>query len=145
MQHAPRYDTVDVDPLGLKSKLAMYANSILSQMWHSSVMKEKIIVGKHKLECSDDMFEARYTDGRTGWHDGVHTYGRCGMRAYTDSLLQIIKTAIPTGAKRDDGDHSTCPQASFRNKQKKTTNPRHHSKQNLYTVPVSNQFDILGN
>ena len=107
-------------------------------------MKEKIIVGKHTLECSD-MFEARYTDGRTSWYDGVHMYSRCGMRAYTESVLQIIKTAIPTGAKRDDGDHSTCLQASFRNKQKKTTNPRHHSKQNLYTVLVSNQFDILGN
>ena len=146
LQHAPRYDTVDVDPLGLKTKLAMFANSILGQLWHSSALKEKIIVGKHRLDCTDDKFEERYTDERTGWYDGVHMYGRCGLKAYTDSLIEIFKTAIPHVPFIGTDNHS-----SYRNNQKKTTNQkkmtnqRHHFKQNVYTVPVNNKFDILGN
>ena len=38
MQHAPRYDRSDVDPLGLKPKLAMFANATFNQMWHSSAI-----------------------------------------------------------------------------------------------------------
>ena len=58
---------------------------------------------------------------------------------------EIIKTAIPHVPMIGKDNHSNCPQTSYRNKQKKTTNQRHHSKQNVYTVPVNNKFDILGN
>ena len=33
MEHAPRYDTGEVDPTGLKEALAKYANNIFNQLW----------------------------------------------------------------------------------------------------------------
>ena len=140
MQHAPRFDTVDVDPLGLKPKLAMYANSILSQLWHSSPMKNRIVIGKHKLGCPEDKFEERYTDGRTGWYDGVHMFNRAGKAVYTESLVQIIKSVIPALTRTTSDD-----QTQARHRNKKTTNTRYHSRQSQYIVPTSNKFDILGN
>ena len=65
MQHAPRFDEQNVDPSGLKPKLAKLANSTLSQLWHSSVHKDKIVIGHHNLDCSGDLVTARYRDERT--------------------------------------------------------------------------------
>ena len=154
MQHAPRYDRPDVDPIKLKPELAKLANSTLNQMWHSSAMRDRIMVGVHSLDCPDDLLDVRYRDEQSGRYDGVHMYGRFGMRAYTRSLLQIIQSALPkmtnspTTPLTDDhpsDDHSTCPQTKYMNKQKKVTKPRYESNRNIYRVPVSNQFDILGN
>ena len=33
MNHAPRFDTADIDPLGIKPKLAEFANNHLLQLW----------------------------------------------------------------------------------------------------------------
>ena len=148
MQHAPRYDRSDVDPLGLKPKLAMFANATFNQMWHSSAMRERIIIGKHNLECPDEQFEARFTNEQTGWYDGVHMYGRSGKKIYTNSLANIFKYCLPTLLNSDtpanSDNHSDCPQARFRN-MKKTTKPRYQPSQHVYSVPVANMFDILGN
>ena len=57
MEHAPRYDGAHVDPTQLKPKLAKLANDIYAQLWHSSALKEKIIVASHNLDCSDDLFK----------------------------------------------------------------------------------------
>ena len=50
MNHAPRFDTKDVDPVQLKTKLATFANSYFLELWLDSSMKDKIIIGSHTLE-----------------------------------------------------------------------------------------------
>ena len=70
MEHAPRFDAPDVDPTGLKPKLAL--------LWHSSVMKDRIVIGKHSLDCSGEQISVRYRDDRSGRYDGVHMYGSQG-------------------------------------------------------------------
>ena len=140
MEHAPRYDVSDVDPTGLKPKLAKYANSALAELLQSCAVKDRIVVGKHRLDCAGDQIAARYRDDWSSRYDGVHMYGRQGYRAYTSSVLEIIKSVLPTSPSRTvspPSSHTTCPQALYQNRQK-TSGHR-------YTVPVSNQFDVLGN
>ena len=50
MEHPPRFDTADVDPLSLKPQLAKFANFMFRQMWSNSSWKQRIILGQHKLE-----------------------------------------------------------------------------------------------
>ena len=76
MEYTPRFDTPDVDPAGVKLKLASFANSYFLQLWLDSPYKDKIFIGQHSLGCSRDTRNLRYTDQRTGRHDGVHMYGR---------------------------------------------------------------------
>ena len=61
MEHAPRYDTQEVDPSGVKPKLANFANSTMSKMWHSSAMRNRIVLGKHSLSCNTDDKDSVYT------------------------------------------------------------------------------------
>ena len=155
MEHAPRYDGAHVDPTQLKPKLAKLANNIYTQLWHSSALKEKIIVASHNLDCSDDLFTAWYTDVKTGRNDGVHMYGSHGKMAYTKSLVQMFKkflpsqsgTASPTLSQSSSVFHSPCPQTQYQNTQiqGKSRNFGQEPQSNIYTVPVSNQFDVLGN
>ena len=51
LEHPPRYDMVNVDPLSLKPELAEYANTLYRQLWFESTLEGKIIVGKHNLKC----------------------------------------------------------------------------------------------
>ena len=149
MQHAPRYDRADVDPTGLKSELAKFANTMFSQMLHSSPWREKITIGEHSLECSDDLFEKMFVNGQSGWYDGIHMHNRQGRNFYTKSLLNIFKHCLPTICKNKapiySNAHSDSPQANYQNMKTKTTKPRYQSSQNIYSVPVNNKFDILGN
>ena len=59
MEHAPRNDAKDVDPLRLKPALAKLANNMFNQFWLNSIYKNKINVGNQ---------------------DGVHLYGPRGKK-----------------------------------------------------------------
>ena len=140
-EHPPRFDEYDVDPTGLKPKLAEFANITFNQMWHNSEHKNKIVIGNHNLECVGDQLEARYRDENTKKYDGVHMYGFFGMRAYTRSLTQIIRNILPaspaipvsqTNTSMAAANHITCPQAMYQQSRR-------------YAVPVHNKFSILGN
>ena len=152
MEHAPRFDVAINDPTGLKSKLATFANSTLTQLWQSSPMKNKIVVGKHSLDCPDDMINAWYKDDSSGRYDGVHLYGSRGRDAYTKSVLEIIKSALPTpqyktGSASSPSPHANCAQTVYQRaqKQKRVTNSAHQSSNNAYSVPTNNRFEVLGN
>ena len=86
IEHLPRFDVSDVDPTGLKPKLAKFANSYIAKEWQSSPMKDLIAIGQHSLDCSGDQITAMYRDGWTNRYDGVHMYGRHGMGAFTRSV-----------------------------------------------------------
>ena len=92
--HTPRYDSREIDPAGLKPNIAHFANNYLLELWLYSPLKDKIHIGNHNLECSGAVRAQRYTDGRTGRHDGVHMYGEAGKKAYSESLLNVLLTSF---------------------------------------------------
>ena len=145
MEHAPRHDMQAVDLTGLKPKLAKYANETLAQLLHNSPMKDRIVVGRHSLDCSEHMFNARFKDDWSGKHDGVHMYGSDGKRAYTESVMRIFKSVLPSSQNSASSSfsHYDCPQTKYQ--KMKMSNSGNQSNRNVYTVPVSNKFNVLGN
>ena len=93
MNLTPRYDGAAVDPLSLKPAFAQLFNNTLSELWIDSPLKDKVVIGIHNLECVGGIKEARYRDIRNRKYDGVHLYGPSGKKAYTISVLDILKSA----------------------------------------------------
>ena len=141
MEHAPRFDTTAVDPLSIKPLLAKFANATLSQLWFTSPYKNRIQIGHHKLEYTNDNVEEHFLDSRKQRYDGVHMYSYAGKKAYTDSIAQIVKEVLSSSNLPKSSNHENCPQATFQNSQRNKTT----SYSNIYTVPVSNKFATLGN
>ena len=142
-EHAPRYEVQFVDPTGIKANLVKYANSTFTQLLQSSSMKDKISIGRHKLDCKDDMLNAWFKDERTGRMDGVHYHGGHGRAAYTRSVLQIFRSILP-GVNTPSSSSSWIPRESQRQQQQQPWQQM-RSNRNRYTVPVNNKFDVLGN
>ena len=91
MKLTPRYDPADYDPQSIKAALAQLFNDTLTQLWLNSDNKDKIFIGNHTLECTGGVRYARYVRGNR--YDGVHLYGASGNKAYTESVLRIIREA----------------------------------------------------
>ena len=138
----------------------------------STKLKDKLVVGIHNLDCTGGIREARYRDIRSNRYDGVHMYGPSGMKAYTISVLNILKSAnileqtdgqIMTGQdyfskftqfqyqKRKNFRYTRKPQHS-RAKPDSLNDREMRSKENQrnqdtyeqrYTVPTSNIFEHL--
>ena len=142
MEHPPRFDSVNMDPISLKPNLVRLANATLGQCWLNSAFKDKIIIGRHSLESSGvgATHVARYQNSKTGRCDGVHLYGPTGWVDYTNSVKTIMLIASPTSnsAKDNSGfgtsqpkNHNNCEQAKYQRKQ--------------YHPPVQtkNRFNVL--
>ena len=82
-----------MDPLSLKPALAHLFNNTLAEMWIESPLKKKLVIGIHNLECTGGIKEARYRNIRSRKYDGLHLYGPSGKKAYTISVLNILKKA----------------------------------------------------
>ena len=166
MNQTPRYDERTVDPLLLKPVLAQLFNNTLMESWMNSKFKAKLMIGIHNLDCSGGVKEARFRDLKNRKHDGLHMYGPSGKKAYTISVLNILKNAdipdhmggrtsedfyknqlnfkfqkrIPNMNHRTSRPDSTNDkdiiQNNQRNRQTKTQGQR-------YSVPTSNIFDHL--
>ena len=94
------------------------------------------MIGKHSLDCPDDMINARYKDDL----NGVHMYGSQGRVAYTKSVLDIITSSIPNShLNSSSSSHSNSAQAVYQKTQKQKKGG------NAYSVHVSNKFEVLGN
>ena len=93
MNQTPRYDEPTNDPLSLKPALAQLFNNTLAESWLESPMKDRIIIGIHNLECTGGVKQARYRNLKYRKYDGVHLYGPSGRKAYSVSVLNILKTA----------------------------------------------------
>ena len=91
MKLVPRYDSSGNDPQSIKAALAQLFNDTLLQLWLGSSLKEKIVIGSHRLECTGGVRYARYMQGKK--YDGIHMYGPAGKKAYTESVLSIIRDA----------------------------------------------------
>ena len=160
MCHPPRHDQAAVDPLSLKPALVKLSNTTLYQLWLDSPHKDKIFIGEHRLECSDSTQLFRYTDERTGKYDGLHFYGSSGKKAYTESVLSVLKKALSTKTEKrpsspssppspptppptastasaqDNEFHSFCPQAQYTKCQ--TNYQQYHT-----SVKDSNRFRVF--
>ena len=113
MKQTPRYDPADIDPLSVKPALSQLFNNTLMELWMSSRMKDKIFVGSHNIDCAGAIQSARYRHTMTGRFDGVHLYGSSGNKAYTNSVLNILRSAAIISA---EDDHKSCPQYRFQNR-----------------------------
>ena len=68
------------------------ANFVLRSRALQSKYRGRLVVGEHSLHCHGAKREARY--GRVGvtkGYDGVHFRTNEGKKAYTDSLIRILK------------------------------------------------------
>ena len=153
MEHAPRYDEKDNDPLGLKPELSKYANSVYNQLWLDSHLKNKISVGRHSLnEISDESYDDIFRNPKSGRHDGVHLYGRSGRKIYTKSVKNILQKSFPSSSpvsqpSQGKQDHLSqkyhkkkSPQAVNQKSQNVQDNgqPRYHA-----SVKVNNRFSVF--
>ena len=114
MKQTPRYDPLDIDPLSLKPALSQLFNNTLVEEWMNSPLRGKIFVGSHNIECSGSIQAARYRSTKTGKFDGVHLFGTTGSKAYTLSVLNILRSAPLISTK--DNFHLTCPQFKYQHR-----------------------------
>ena len=150
LEHPPRFDRKEKDPLSLKPEFAKYANSLYRQLWFESSLKDKIVIGQHNLECSEKARLDRYTDRKNNRYDGIHMYSYEGKIAYTDSVMSILSVTInlkeprpsprlrPSPVPRPNNHPSNEAQTKYMNDQGARINSQ-------YSVPVANRFTQLGN
>ena len=173
LEHSPRYDMKDVDPLNLKPALANYANNTFAQLWLDSPQKDQIFIGQHNLATggSGIVHNDRFLDVRTMKYDGVHFYGRFGRKSYTKSVKNIIQraslqhsqnhspcqkphynpqTSQQHQEQQSDNNssppnyHQKCPQTVFQQKQMQNkTNPSKSNYQYQPSVKVANRFSVF--
>ena len=142
----PRYDSTQVDPLQLKPALSQIFNNTLADLWIKCPLKDRIFVGTHNIDCHGAIREARYKCTRSGRFDGVHLYGSTGTKAYTNSVLNILRNACVISA-----DCPPCPQFQYQNRNKQNNKKQCYSwtqdtdvrNNKVYSVPTQNRFDQL--
>ena len=77
----------------------------------NSKFKENIIIGSHNIDCTGAIKEARYKETKSGKFDGIHLFGSSGQKAYTQSVLAVLKFAQLTSGDYDY--HHSCPQYRY--------------------------------
>ena len=141
MEHPPRFDAQNVDPTLLKHNLAKLANTTLNQLWLNSTLKDKIIIGRHSLECHGigrshlDRYESS-----AGRYDGVHLYGKTGVRDYTNRVKNILLLALPkpTTPTSLSTDHTRCPQALHQTRTKYHPSLKTQNRFNIFNSNLGN-------
>ena len=151
MKQTPRYDSVESDPLSLKPVLAQLFNTTLTEQWMTCQHKDKIFIGTHNIECSGSIKESRYRETKTGRFDGVHLYGSSGQKAYTLSVLNILKAAQLTTSDFDF--HQSCAQSQYRqtnrsnnvrnNRQVAGQTAQSRGQSGYYSIPTQNRFETF--
>jgi hypothetical protein len=150
MKQTPRYDPANVDPLCMKPALAELYNNTMTECWMDSQFKDKIVIGNHNIDCTGSIREARYREFKTGRFNGIHLRGSSGQKAYTKSVLNILKFAQLTSSDYDY--HKSCPQTTYHQnnmKQKQQMQPVAsritNASQTRVEVPMQNRFETLSN
>ena len=141
MKHIPRYDPLAADPLSLKPALSQMFNNLLTELWMSSSLKNKIVIGTHNLDCSGAIRESRYRESRTGRFDGIHLLGNSGRKFYTLSVLNILDIADLTTSEYSY--HLSCPQTKYMERQRNVSDRSRNKKQSEFVLPTHNRFSRL--
>ena len=140
MEHPPRFDNVEIDPSFLKPKLAQYANDVFRQLWSSSSLRHKIVLGLSQgLDCKGKARLARYTRTHDLKHDGIHLYGVSGRAAFRKSVTAIISSVLS----HPSATAQATPQSGTEQGAANTTVTG--GQEDRYNVKVNYFFDILGN
>ena len=124
MKQIPRY--ASVDPHAIKVALSQLYNDTLMQLWLVSPLKDRLTIGSHSLECSGGVRESRYRFRNKC--NGVHMYGQSGRKAYTESVLRIIK----------DAGYIKSPPPNYFRRYHKTGGQTKATTQGEYTCPTQN-------
>ena len=93
LKQIPRYDNFNTSPPGLKTSLSYLFNSTLDRLSSQYDLEGKLVIGDHSLSCNGAVRESRYKDTRSGRYNGIHLYGPSGSKAYTASVINILKSA----------------------------------------------------
>ena len=144
MKHIPRYDPPQIDPLGLKPALSQLFNNTITELWMNCPNKEKLVIGSHNIDCSGAIKESRYRQPKTGRFDGIHLLGNSGQKAYTLSVLNILKLANLTSSQYDY--HQSYAQFQYQSKEVRNKNKSRSNKnqnQPEFQIPTSNRFNIF--
>ena len=153
MKLTPRYETSENDPQSSKAALVQIYNDTLLKLWSVSPLKDKIHIGSHSLECSGGVRKARYMLGNK--YDGLHMYGPSGRKAYTGSVLNILRDAWfvrnnpPRYFHEYYGKQTTntqendyvCP--TQETDYLRDRDLRHKQASHNYAVPTSNRFHVF--
>ena len=148
----PRTDPKNVDPKYLKPGLVQVFNCALVEFWMESLLRDKIVIAENNLECSGGVQEARYRNNVNSKYDGVHLFGPSGRKAYSCSVLDILKAnkllknSLP--AKQIFINYSQYPKGTTHIKpsdrpDRSTFNREASVGQQVYTIPTSNRFEHL--
>ena len=96
------------------------------------------------LECHGAVFEARYRNAKKNLFDGVHMLGCSGKKAYTESVLnilreaQLIKSNPPSYFRRF---HQTSRSVNSNKNDSSCFSNTPLNK--VYNVPTLNRFSVL--
>ena len=145
MKQIPRYDPTHVDPLALKATLSLLFNNTLTDLWMKSPHKDKIFVGNHNIDCTGAIKESRYRQTKSRKYDGIHLLGSSGQKAYTLSVLNILRGAEVTSSEEDF--HLSCAQFKYQNRRNPPSIKKQHynqnQKQSKFSLPTYNRFDRI--
>ena len=96
MKNTPRVDINDEDPLGVKSQLSEYANSIYQQLWIENGCSPQIIIGDHFIfDCRGENKDKLFGKTNSSNYDGHHFRTNFGKQQYTRSVLLTFKRCWP--------------------------------------------------
>ena len=129
IKHVPRYDPSNVDPLCITSALSQLFNNTITELWMNSKNKDKIAIGSQTIECTGAIKEARYRETKTGRFHGIHLLGSSGRKAYTLSVLNILRNSELTCS--DDDYHLSCAQYKYQERQMQEQEQSKHEQKYL--------------
>ena len=86
LDRTPRFDPKEVDPAGIKPKLAEYGNALNEKFRDKSAYKDKIFIGKHTFDCNQETFGP----SDIKHFDGIHMIGKKGSENYTKILIDVL-------------------------------------------------------
>ena len=93
MKRTPRYDPIEVDPLGLKPQLSSLADSVSFGYWCESKYRDKIILGGHTIPHGDFQHKQVFGVPGSNGYDGLHMKGPDGKQFLTQSILKVLVKA----------------------------------------------------
>ena len=115
------------------------ANFVLRSRALQSKYRGRLVVGEHSLHCHGARREARYgRPGVTKGYDGVHFRTKEGKKAYTDSLVRILKKEEVGSVEEEEEDSQEWQMASGRRAAR-----RQEARTTWANVVSENQYDIL--
>ena len=92
----PRFDPPSVDPIGIKSKLSKFGNSVYDQLWVEKGGPSNIRIVNFDFDCEESKYlkEILFGNPVSKHYDGTHFRGRAAVRHFTYRALQAIKPIL---------------------------------------------------